>query len=225
MSQELKDYVKTALAQGASKEGITATLTASGWGEAVVSKTLEFYVGVDANGLPIPAPRAQAHQIARDIFMYTLILITLSLSACALGGLLFSYIDRLVPDAVAGYHDYRRFRGTFTDSGISWSIAQLVVSFPVYLGLTGWAQREVHKSPQKRESLIRKLLIYAILGLTAVISLGDLISVLFTFLQGDITLRFFFKASVILGLSLMIFVYYLYEMRRDDESVRQKGKA
>lgn len=218
MSQELKQYIKAALEQGADREQITSTLTVSGWAEPVVLKTLEQFVGVDAHGVPIPAPRMQAHQIARDIFVYSLILITLGLNAFALGGLLFNLIEHYVPDAMTGrYYFHHR------DRGISWAIAQLFIAFPVYSGLTYWVQKDVRQFPQKRESLIRKLLIYGILGITAVVGLGDLITTLTTYLQGDMTDRFALKALVVLGISSLIFVYYLFEMRRDDVLVRQEG--
>lgn len=219
MSQELKQYIKAALEQGADRGQITSTLTGSGWAESVVLKTLEQFVGVDAHGVPIPAPRMQAHQIARDIFVYTLILVTLGLSAFALGGLLFNLIERYVPDAVTGGY----YRQRIMDRGISWAIAQLLIAFPAYTGLSYWVQKDVQQFPQKRESLIRKLLIYGILGITAVVGLGDLIATLTTYLQGDMSTRFALKALVVLGLSALVFVYYLFEMRRDDVLVRQGG--
>jgi hypothetical protein len=219
MSQELKQYIKAALEQGADREQITNTLTVSGWAEPVVLKTLEQFVGVDAHGVPIPAPRMQAHQIARDIFVYSLILITLGLNAFALGGLLFNLIEHYVPDAMTN-----RYYFNSMDRGISWAIAQLFIAFPVYSGLTYWVQKDVQQFPQKRESLIRKLLIYGILGITAVVGLGDLITTLTTYLQGDMTDRFALKALVVLGISSLIFIYYLFEMRRDDVLVRQGGQ-
>lgn len=217
MSQELKQYVKEALQQGADRQRIATILTESGWAEPVVLKTLEQFVGVDAHGVPIPAPRMQAHQIARDIFLYTLILITLGLNAFALGGLLFNLIEHYVPDTA-----FNRHYGF--DRNISWAIAQLLVAFPVYTGLSIWVQKDVLQFPQKRESLIRKLLIYGILGITAIVGLGDFIATLTTFLQGEMTNRFALKALVVLGISALIFIYYLFEMRRDDALVRQGGR-
>ncbi len=214
MSLELKQYIKDSLGRGASREEIEKTLSQSGWSDAVIQKTLDQFVGVDAQGVPIPAPRMQAHQIARDLFIYLLILVTLGMSACALGGLMFELIDRHIPDAGNTMAYYGR-------SGINWAIAQLVVAFPTFSLLTRAIQKDVCQHPEKRESLIRKLLIYFILGLTAVVSLGDLVSTLSTFLQGEVTCRFMAKAGTVLGISLLIFAYYLFEMRRDDRLVRR----
>lgn len=217
MSLELKQYIKDALSHGASREQISSTLSQSGWADAVVQKTLEQFVGVDGHGVPIPAPRMQAHQIARDLCIYCLILVTLGLNSFALGGLLFELINHKLPDAT----------GTFSsgDWKLSWAMAQLLVAFPVYTWLTHTIQRDVAGHPEKRESLIRKLMIYFILVITAIVGLGDLIQTLTIYLQGEMTMRFLAKAGVVLGITQLIFTYYLYEMRRDDSLVRRASST
>src|SRR5205823_1067772 len=145
-----KQYIKDALGHGANREQISLTLSQSGWADAVVQKTLDQFVGVDDHGVPIPAPRMQAHQIARDLCIYCLILVTLSLNSFALGGLLFQLIERHIPD-VSSYHDSSTWQ-------ISWAMAQLIIAFPVYTGLTYTVQQDVASHPEKRESLIRKLM-------------------------------------------------------------------
>lgn len=214
MSQELKKYIQDALGRGASQAEIAKTLGDSGWSDGVIQKTMDQFAGVDAYGVPVPAPRMQAHQIARDLCIYVLTFVTLSMSACALGGLLFDIINRWLPDAANQYHD-------FNNSGVNWAIAQLVIAFPVYGWLSNVVNREVNRHPEKRESLIRKLLIYFIVVITAIVGLGDLVTTLYTFLSGEITMRFVMKALVVLGISGTVFLYYLAEMKRDDALVRK----
>lgn len=216
MSKELKQYVETALSRGASSEEVAKTLADSGWSEDVVRKVLEQFAGADAYGVPIPAPRMAAHHIARDIFVYLLILITLTISAVALGAILFDWVETLWPDVT-----HHRYRG---DHNINWAIAQLVIAFPVYLWLTGWVNRDIRRHAEKRESLIRKLMIYWLLAETAIISLCDLIAVLNAFLNGDLTASFFAKAVVVLGIAGAVFAYYLYEVKRDDRLVQRRSQ-
>ena len=217
MSSELKRYVEKALAQGAAKPEIRQTLVTAGWAQRVVDKMLDQYTGVDAHGLAIPAPQLQAHHLARDLFLYCLSLVTLVMSAIALGGLLFEIIDALLPDpAIYGY--------AVQHSRISWAIAQLVIAFPVYLGLARWIGRDVERAPQKRESLLRKLMIYLILVVTAVTSLGDLVGVLTRLLEGELTLRYCAQSAVVLVISLLIFLYYREEVQRDDRLVQQASE-
>lgn len=102
-------------------------------------------------------------------------------------------------------------------------MAQLIVSFPVYMLLNRIVGRDINRHPQKRESLIRKLVIYALLGLTAVTGLCDLMVVLSGYLGGTLTNTFLYKAFVVMGLSGLIFGYYLLEMRRDDSLVQKEA--
>ncbi|MBK8190080.1 MAG: hypothetical protein IPK79_06475 [Vampirovibrionales bacterium] len=212
MAKDLQHYVETALAAGADKAAIAQTLIAAGWGAEVVEKTLNQYAGVDARGLLIPVPRLSAHHALRDIFVYLLILTTLSMSSYALGALLFHLIDRLVPD-VQPYHEAL--------GSMSATIAQLAVTAPVFFWLNAWLQQQLRAFPQKRESLIRKLMIYLILFVAAVVTLGDLIAILTNFLEGELTSRFLLKALVILSIAMGAFSYYLLEMRQDDRLVQR----
>lgn len=211
MSLELKQYIKDALGRGATRDDLKATLRDAGWSADVVQKTLDQFAGVDAHGVPIPAPRMQAHQIARDIFVYFLILVTLSMNVSAVLGLLFDLINYWLPDAA----DTSYYR-----PDLSWAIAMLLVAFPTYSGLNLWLNRHIAQHAEKRESLTRKLMTYFILGVTAIASLIDLICTLTTFLQGDLTTRFVVKALTVLLVSALIFTYYFMEMRRDDAIVK-----
>lgn len=216
MSKALKDYIETVLSHGGTRDSIRSTLTQAGWSGQVVDKYLSQYVGVDDKGVPIPAPRLQSHQIARDLFLYILTLVTLGMTTCAVGVVLFQLIGMMWPDTV-GY-DYNRASG-----GTSWAIAQVIIAFPVFTLLSVFIGKDISASPEKRESLIRKLMIYLILVLSAIVALGDLTVTLFNLLEGGLTLRFMAKAAVVLGISLLVFVYYLYEMRQDDRLIREGG--
>src|SRR6478609_1355457 len=196
MSQELKQYIKETLSKGSSNEEILQTLTSSGCSEVVVLKTLEQFTGIDSHQVPIPAPRMQAHQLAKDLFYYVLILVTLSISALGAGSLLFNIINNALPDSAPhGYFE------SSSDSSILWSCSQVIVSFPIYSYLTYLIKKEISKNPQKRESFIRKISIYSILALTAVIALSDLVFVLNAFLSGSMSTRFILQSLVIIGIA------------------------
>lgn len=206
MSKELNTYIQSALEKGSDKSNIEDTLVEAGWAPEVVRKTMVQYAGVDSHGVIIPAPRFGIHHIIRDIFVYLLIFITLSMASYALGSLLFNLIDYFFPDAVVNTYHHNT----------SWAIAQLVVTSPVYLWLSLWLGKDVSMYPQKRESLVRKMLIYFILLITAVIGIGDLIFVITKFLDGELSTRFLLQSMTVVGISSSVFSYYLFEMRRDD---------
>lgn len=212
MSLELKQYIREALTSGASLEEVVDTLTGAGWAEPVVRKTLEQFAGVDSRQVPIPAPRMQAHQLARDLFVYILILMTLTSTALALGHLLFDLINQ-------SFHENRYGYG---DASLG-SMALLIVTFPVFSLLSLFVQKDIAQFPQKRESIIRKLLIYTILAVTVIITLSDLTLVLHGFLKGDLSTPFLLRSAVVIGIALLIFANYFVEMKQDDAIIRRKG--
>ena len=214
MSTELKTYIETALTKGASKDQITETLINSGWSKEVVLKVLGDFSGVDSMGIPVPAPKMEAHQIARDLFVYFIIFVTLSMTAYAVGGLFFEFIDYAFPKNLT--HD------KFSYNNVSWAIAQLVIAFPIYVLLSNWINKNLISHPEKRESFVRKLMIYFILTITAIVSIVDLVIVLTSFLRGEITIAFVLNAIVVLVIALIIFSYYFYEVKEDDKLIKKE---
>ena len=213
MSKELRQYIHEALKSGQDKNTVKQQLATSGWSNEVVDKLLEQYVGVDAHNLPIPAPTLSAHHLARDLFVYLLLYVTLCISVFSLGTLLFDWVDTLVPDALNSNHHWY-------GHSLNWAIACLMTAFPVFLGLNHWLGKSIEQHPEKRESFVRKLMIYWLLIKTAIICLCDLIWVVTAFLDGDLALNSIAKTVIIIGICGGIFVHYLMEVRRDDTLVQ-----
>lgn len=214
MSKELKQYIRDALTSGQPRDDVRQTLVTSGWAGDVVDKLLDHYVGTDPKSLPIPAPTMSAHHLARDLFTYLLLYVTLTLSVFSLGTLFFDWADGLFPDTLNrnSYHWYGH--------SLTWAIACLLIAFPVFLGLQHWIDTTIARHPEKRESFVRKLMIYWMLVKTAIISLCDLIWVVTAFLDGNLAANSIAKTVIILGICGGIFAYYLQEVRKDDKLVR-----
>ena len=53
--------------------------------------------------------------------------------------------------------------------------------------------------------------------MSAGIIIGDLIAILYNFLNGELTLRFGLQALVIGGISAVIFGYYLWDLRGEEK--------
>ncbi len=149
-------------------------------------------------------------QLPRDVFLYLLMIVALGMSAVNFGTLLFQFINLYVPDALntAGY-DYS---GSYLNT-IRWTLASIIVAFPVLVWVTRFLKRDIIASPEKRDLRIRKWLIYLTLFVAGVVVLGDLIALVYSFLQGELTLRFALKIASILLVSGSVFWYYLREIR------------
>lgn len=146
--------------------------------------------------------------IPRDLFLHLLAIVTLYWSAISFVTLLWQYINYFFPDVLSYYPN------SFNEP-MRFAIASLIIVFPVFI-LDSWYLNKIYeKEAQVRESKIRKWLIYLTLFITSLIIIGDLVSVINTFLGGEITIRFVLKALSILLTAVIIFGYYLDDVRRD----------
>lgn len=146
----------------------------------------------------------------KDVFFYLLSTISFFISIIALIRLYISYISVLFPDPLMFYY-------TSIANSVRLSMAMLLVAFPVYI-LTCWfLEKEVSKNPEKRELTLRKGLIYFTLFIAAITIIIDLITFIYSFLSGEMTIHFFLKVLVILVITGVVFGYYIWELKRKEE--------
>jgi len=152
----------------------------------------------------------------KDVFMHLLNMIVLYASATSILVLLFQYINIYFPDILNPYFD--------PGSPMRGAIASLIIIFPVFILTSKFIQKDIEKFPQKSELKIRKWLLYFTLFIAAIIIIGDLVSLIYNFLQGELTIRFFLKIISVLAVAASIFGYYLYELRRKPGVISSKIK-
>ncbi len=143
----------------------------------------------------------------RDVFMHIFLVGLLYFAAFQFLQLVFGLIDAKFPDALDQnqYHD--------PGSSLRWAIATLIVLFPTFLWVSKFLRRDITKNPEKRELRTRKWLLYLTLFLTAILIIGDLVTLVLKFLNGEITTHFVLKVIAILIVAAGIFRYYLSELR------------
>ena len=207
-TSELQAFVQASKNKGASDEFLAALLTRRGCPPDDVYTALGNYWEL-ATGLPIPG-RGRTGESARDAFLYLLSFSTLATWAIALSSILFQLIDRWLPDAVSRANLYSDFR-----SQVTWQMASMLVSFPIYLLATHTIAREAARHLERLDSGVRKWLTYIALLITAGAMIGDLICFLDYFLMGELTARFLFKVVAVLAISGSIFAYYIGWLRRN----------
>jgi hypothetical protein len=143
----------------------------------------------------------------RDLFLHLFVIITLYWSTVSFITLIWQYINYFFPD-VLEYNTYYTFSGA-----VKFSIASLMVIFPIFLFLSFYLNKIYIKEPEVRDSEIRKWLIYFTLFVAGIIMIGDLIVVINNFLSGEITTRFILKALTLFLISGIIFWYYLNDIK------------
>ncbi|MBI2117922.1 hypothetical protein HYT95_03405, partial [Candidatus Peregrinibacteria bacterium] len=141
----------------------------------------------------------------RDVFLYLLLIITLYVSVGSLTALLFQYVNVLFPDPL----EY--LQGALDI--IRRSTAALIILFPVYLFIALLLSRDVARHAEKAELSVRKWLLSLTLFLAALAVIGDLVTVLYHFLSGELSVRFILKATSVLIIAGAVFGYYLWDIR------------
>ena len=149
--------------------------------------------------------------------MYLLATITLYFTAYSVITLLFAYINVGFPDALDAMY------GGVGDT-IRWSLALLIIIFPVYLWVSRFLHRDMVADPGKQDIKIRKWLLYLTLFLAAILAIGDLVALIYNFLQGEITMRFILKVVSVFAVAAGVFWYYLYDLRRAPGPLAPKAK-
>lgn len=151
----------------------------------------------------------------KDFFVFIGSMIALYASAVSLLNLLFEIINAFFPDTL--YFSYDHF-----SSGMRWSIASLLIVFPLYIFLSWFINKDLNTNPLKKNLGIRKWLTYLTLFISGVTIATDLVILINIFLGGEITVRFAFKVLTVLIVAGVIFAYYLYDLRKN--VVQKLGK-
>lgn len=126
-------------------------------------------------------------------------------STVAILTLIFAVINYAFPKVVGAYPSY---------PSISLQVATLIVGFPLFLFLSWLIQKTFVTDPTLRDSAIRRWLAYITLFIAGAIIAGDLVTVIYYFLDGqDLTTGFLLKVLTLLVVASGIFIYYWREIR------------
>ncbi len=135
-------------------------------------------------------------------------LISLYLSLTFTILLAFSLINLFFPDSVDSVWRINSYQ-----SSLRWSTSMVIVFLPTYLTLTRITNRHRRQAGNNSYLKLTKWFIYLSLLIAGLVILGDLVSIIYTFLNGELTWRFFFKAIVLLALVGAAFTYYVLDAR------------
>lgn len=145
----------------------------------------------------------------RDFFLYLLTIIALYFSVGTFINMLFEYIDYLFPDK-AQYYSF-----ISSSNSIRFSVATLLIVFPIYIGLSWFLRKDAINHPEKRDFGFRKVLIYFTLFIAAITIAVDLVTLIYNFLEGELSVRFFLKILVVFVVAGSVFSYYLWDLKRE----------
>lgn len=153
------------------------------------------------------APKSNA---AKFVFLYLLNLVSLGFMTVCFGIVLFQIINKNIADAVVAY------TGSYDENALKFAISALLISTPIFYGISWMIQKSIAKGELKKDSAVRRWLTYLILFVSFLIFIGWLIAFVNNFLNGEVTTKFILKTVSVLVIAAAVFGFYLYDIRRED---------
>jgi hypothetical protein len=145
---------------------------------------------------------------AKDFFLHVAVIILLYTGTVALLNILFRVINVAFPQI--NQYGY----GYYGSTSISLPVATLIVVFPLFLFLANVLRKGYAEDPGQKEYPVRKWLIYITLFLAGGVLAGDLITLIYYFLDGqEMTTAFLLKVLSVLVVTGAIFGYYLDDLK------------
>lgn len=154
---------------------------------------------------PVAAPSA-SKTTPGDFFFWAGLLVALIGSVVSLTTLLFSYINFAFPDPLAYYGDPY-------GSDVRVAMASVIVFIPTALVLAHLIRKAIVREAGKASIWVRRWALGLILFVSTVTILIDLITLIMTFLGGEITIRFALKVAVVLLVAAFMFLHFLADLK------------
>lgn len=145
----------------------------------------------------------------KDFFLWVAAMAALYASVVSFITLLFRYIDFAFPDpALEPYYYADPYSGP-----IRFAIASLIVLFPLFLVLMQLIRRDIARDPSRAEVWVRRWVLFLTLFIAGVTIAVDLITLINTFLGGELTTRFILKVVVVFLVVGAAFLHFLSDLR------------
>ena len=151
---------------------------------------------------------------AKDFFLHVAVIALLYVGTVALLNILFRVINVAFPQV--NQYSY------YGSSSISFPVATLIVVFPLFLFLANVLRKGYAIDPSLKEYAVRKWLIYITLFIAGAVLAGDLVVLIYQFLDGqDLTTAFLLKILSVCVVTGAIFGYYLDDLKDRLTSTRR----
>lgn len=158
----------------------------------------------------------QVKTSAKDFFLNLGAIVALYTVVISLLNLLFTVINTAYPQTLNNY-------GYFSSQSISMPVATLIIFFPVFVLLMWLLAKGYLIEPAKKQLTVRRWLSHITLFVAGVILAGDLVTVLYYFIDGqELTGGFLLKVLSVFVVILSVFLYYISDIRNKLTASSQK---
>jgi membrane protein YqaA with SNARE-associated domain len=207
MNSELLEFTRQALAKGVERPEIEETLRQAGWDATDVKAAIGSFADIK---FPVPVPRPRPYLSAREVFIYLIMFAALYAAAYSLGSMAFHFIDRAFPDP-AQTRQLNNF-----NAAVRWDVSSLLVAFPLFIFTFYSTNKAILANPTRRGSRPRKWLTYLTLFVASVALTGDVITLIYNVLGGEVTIRFVLKVATIAVIAGGVFTHFLTDVRKEE---------
>ncbi|MDP4007900.1 MAG: DUF5671 domain-containing protein [Candidatus Peregrinibacteria bacterium] len=143
----------------------------------------------------------------KDVFLRLFNILVFYMLVTSFITLCIQYVNVGFPDALNYYFD--SIAGT-----VRFASAMLIIVTPAYLLSSSALEKDMRKTPAKHNLGLVKWLVYLTLFVAAVTIVIDLITFVYNFLSGELTIQFFLKIMIVLIVAVAVFAYFLWDLQR-----------
>ncbi len=143
----------------------------------------------------------------KDFFLWAGAMSALYVSVVSFLILLFEYIDRSFPDPVVNYY-VDPYSGS-----IRFAMASIIVLVPLTVVLLRMIRKDIEANPYKKDLWVRRWAIVLTLFIAGATIAIDLITLINTFLGGEISIRFGLKVLVVFLVSALGFMHFYADLK------------
>lgn len=156
--------------------------------------------------------------VAKDVFAYLLTFVMLYIGVVDFISLLWNIISVQFPDPAT--YSWMNPYGSMRSS-----IATLVIVWPVFLLMSRYLVLDLKRHPEKAELWVRRWLTYLTIFVAAITIIVDLITLLDSFLGGELTTRFVLKVLSVLVVAAVVLGYEFWELKRKPEEGKKELRS
>lgn len=149
---------------------------------------------------------ARSKVTPKDFFLWAGAMLALYIGIFSLVSLIFEYINFAFPDSLA-------YDGDPYSGAVRFGMASLIVLVPTVLFLMRLIRKNIEAEPGKAEIWVRKWAIMLTLFAAGATIIIDLITLVDTFLGGEISVRFGLKVAVVLLVATLVFLHFLADFK------------
>lgn len=161
--------------------------------------------------------QTQTKTSAKDFFINLGAIVALYTTVVSLLNLLFTVINNAYPQITSGYNY------ALGSQSISMPVATLIIFFPIFILLMWLLEKGYKTEPEKKNIGIRRWLTYITLFVAGLTLAGDLVTILYYFIDGrELTTGFLLKILSVFVVILVVFLYYISDIRNKLISVSRK---